>query len=187
MLVVRPPNARRPVFRVESVYQIPLVKRQKVVILKFLGLLLSSRLSFYTKTSLLAAAINNSQAVRPTGMNDHSTIIQPPTSNPHCCCTLSCIHIHIPLRHDKRRYPTNNLKCSPLSAVQQGLDNIGGDETITIGFSNHHHEDDDNDEVSKRQNSCLMHHFYPCITLTQSICHNTELPRHSIIKKKKAK
>ena len=115
------------------------------------------------------------------------TTINHTTSNPHCCCSLSYIHIHIPLRHDKRRYPTNNLKCSPLSAVQQGLDNIGGDETITIGFSNHHHEDDDNDEVSKRQNSCLMHHFYPCITLTQSICHNTELPRHSIIKKKKAK
>ena len=47
---------------------------------------------------------------------------------------------------------TINLKRSPLRVVHGGADNIGGDETITIG--NDHH-DDGNDEVNTRPNSCL--------------------------------
>jgi len=42
--------------------------------------------------------------------------------------------------------------------IHGGADNIGGDETITIGYSDHHH-DDSNDKVNTRPNSWLMHHF----------------------------
>ena len=45
---------------------------------------------------------------------------------------------------------TINPKRRPLRAIHRGADNIGGDESIAIGNSDHHRHDDDNDEVSSK-------------------------------------
>lgn len=84
---------------------------------------------------------------------------------------------------------TINLKRCPLGVIHGGVDNIGGDETITIGYSDH---DDSNDEVDTRPIVAL------CIILPMyEIVHNVhfqffnrqnaEFPKHSIAKKEKAK
>jgi hypothetical protein len=45
---------------------------------------------------------------------------------------------------------TINLKRCHLRAIYGGADNIGGDETIAIGYSDHHRHNDSNCKVNVR-------------------------------------